>query len=48
MGVEELQAVPIQLDGAPRVAIEQVVEIGRHLRFGQLIEVMIKIITQAP
>ena len=43
MGVVELRAVQIELDGAPGVAAEQVGEVVGQLLLGQVIDLTIEI-----
>jgi hypothetical protein len=47
MGVVELEPVEIELDRAPRVGREQIRKIIGQLLFGQVINVVLKIITDA-
>jgi hypothetical protein len=44
MGVEELQAVEIELDGAPGMGRQQVGEIVGQLRLGERIDVMVEVV----
>ena len=47
MGVVKYEAIEIELDGAPGVRTEQIDEVVGQLLFGQLIELIIEILTDA-
>ena len=44
---EELQAIQIELDRAPRVGVDQVAEIRGQLRFGECVDAVVEIPAQA-
>ncbi len=45
--VEELEAIQVEFDGTPGVGAEQVGEVGEQLRLGQVMELMVKIVTDS-
>jgi len=47
MLVEELETVQIQFDRTPGVGAEQIGEVGEQLRLGQVMELVLKIVTDA-
>ena len=48
MGIEELQAVDIELGGCPRMGLQQVCEVVEQLGFGEVIQPIIEIGADAP
>ncbi len=48
MGVKELQAIEVEFDRAPGMAMEQVVEIIKELIRGQVINLAVEIMTDPP
>jgi hypothetical protein len=48
MGVEKLQAIPVELDRAPGMALRQVGEIVGQLLLGQILDLIREIVADAP